>query len=74
MRLMKGLDMTLMQQKFPENVTKKIESILHNLQERGWVNLKGKNWALSKEGLVLSNQVFQELTFLENEFPQGPNS
>lgn len=74
MRLMRGLDLALVQQKFPPSVVEKVETILHNLQGRGWVGMNGKNWALTKEGLVLSNQVFQELTFLENEFPQSPNS
>ncbi len=74
MRLMRGLDLALMQQKFPADVSQKVKSILERLQGRGWVSFSGNYWSLTKAGLVLSNQVFQELTFLENEFPQGPNS
>lgn len=74
MRLMRGLDLALMQQKFPEAVNQKVEAILQKLQGRGWVTLNDSRWSLTKDGLVLSNQVFQELTFLENEFPEGPTS
>lgn len=74
MRLMRGLDLALMQQKFPAAVSHKVEAILQKLQGRGWVTLNDSRWSLTKDGLVLSNQVFQELTFLENEFPEGPTS
>ncbi|UOF00443.1 radical SAM family heme chaperone HemW [Bdellovibrio reynosensis] len=67
MRLMRGLNVAQLQNKFPQNVSDKVLSILARLQEKSWVKNDSGHWYLTREGLVLSNRVFQELTFLSED-------
>ncbi|XGC80829.1 radical SAM family heme chaperone HemW [Bdellovibrio bacteriovorus] len=67
MRLMRGLNVAQLQSKFPRNVSDKVLSILARLQEKSWVKNDSGHWYLTREGLVLSNRVFQELTFLSED-------
>lgn len=67
MRLMRGLNVAQLQSKFPQKVTDKVLSILARLQEKSWVKNDSGHWCLTREGLVLSNRVFQELTFLSED-------
>ncbi len=67
MRLMRGLNERTLQEKFPATVFHQVSSIMNKLTDRGWVQHDGTNWSLTRDGLVISNKVFQELTFLEED-------
>ncbi|WP_374034416.1 radical SAM family heme chaperone HemW [Bdellovibrio bacteriovorus] len=67
MRLMRGLNAGQLQAKFPQNVSEKVLQIMKNLEEKSWIRHDNGHWSLTREGLVLSNRVFQELTFLQED-------
>ncbi|ASD62127.1 radical SAM family heme chaperone HemW [Bdellovibrio bacteriovorus] len=67
MRLMRGLNVGQLQAKFPQNVSEKVLQIMKNLEEKSWIRHDNGHWSLTREGLVLSNRVFQELTFLQED-------
>lgn len=67
MRLMQGLNQRALQEKFPVAVYHQISSIMTKLMERGWVQSDGNAWSLTRDGVVISNKVFQELTFLKED-------
>lgn len=66
MRLMRGLNPKHLGQKFPA-MEAKVESLLVKLAEKSLVQYDEEHWRLTREGLVLSNKVFQELTFLPED-------
>jgi oxygen-independent coproporphyrinogen-3 oxidase len=67
MRLMRGLNMQQLAAKFPAEVSAKIQNIMSSLQEKSLVQYDKEHWSLTKAGVVLSNKVFQELTFLQED-------
>jgi oxygen-independent coproporphyrinogen-3 oxidase len=67
LRLMQGLHEKALFEKFPFAVGQQVLSILQKLQSKGWIRLSDDSWALTAEGLVISNQVFRELTFLSED-------
>lgn len=67
MRLMRGLNERVLQQKFPAQAYHQVASIMATLKDRGLVQFNGENWSLTRQGLVLSNRVFQDLTFLKGD-------
>lgn len=67
MRLMRGLSLEQLSHKFDPQVQAKVERILKKLCDRGWVHFDNGHWSLTRDGLVLSNRVFQELTFLKED-------
>jgi len=67
MRLMRGLSTERLQEKFPAPIAQKVEEILARLAQKTWVHYDNGHWSLTREGLVLSNKVFQELTFLAED-------
>lgn len=67
MRLMRGLNLQQLANKFPPHVGQKIGGVLRTLQDKGWVKYDNGHWSLTRDGLVLSNRVFQELTFLKGD-------
>lgn len=67
MRLMRGLNVHTLAQKFPESVQNKVQNILQGLEKKSWVTYDNGHWSLTRDGLVLSNKVFQELTFLADD-------
>lgn len=67
MRLMRGLSSKTLSQKFPDEICRVVLSTLMNLQKKSWVQHSEDHWSLTREGLVLSNKVFQELTFLKED-------
>ncbi|RYZ83247.1 MAG: hypothetical protein EOP06_20320 [Proteobacteria bacterium] len=68
MRLMRGLDPSALAAKFSENTASRVLKIMDHLQKHGWVEVNELgHFALTKEGLILSNQIFAQLTFLEDE-------
>lgn len=66
MRLMRGLNSQQLGQKFPA-MKEKVEALLVGLKSKSWVQHDNEHWFLTREGLVLSNKVFQELTFLPED-------
>lgn len=67
MRLMRGLSLEQLSQKFSPAVQSKVETILAQMSMKGWVHFDKGHWSLTRDGLVLSNKVFQELTFLKED-------
>ncbi len=67
MRLMRGLNVEQLQAKFPQNVSEKVLQIMKILEQKSWIRFDNGHWSLTREGLVLSNRVFQELTFLQED-------
>lgn len=67
LRLMRGLRVQELQNKFPEAVSSRVLGLLSGIEKKGWITEKNGSWSLTREGLVLSNRVFQDLTFLAGE-------
>ncbi len=71
LRTQEGLDARSLRSKFSDSELDLVTSRLRLLESRGLVYSKssGGDWqmALSRPGVLLSNQVFAELTFLANE-------
>ncbi|MEN0058564.1 MAG: coproporphyrinogen III oxidase family protein, partial [Bdellovibrio sp.] len=67
LRLMRGLNMENLAQKFPTHAQEMVTSLLEKLEKKAWLRYDNKHWSLTREGVVLSNQIFQELTFLKSD-------
>lgn len=67
MRLMRGLNQQQLAAKFGAPTENQIQRIMQNLELRNLVTQQNNHWALTKNGIVLSNRVFQELTFLPKD-------
>jgi len=70
LRTWDGLPMVLLRGKFPKGALALVIQRLNDLVERGWLVKKDEHWRLSPQGLLLSNRVFEELTFLPSEVSQ----
>lgn len=74
LRREEGLSEQFLQQKFGSNVQKIVRDHLLHEQEKGNVSefhsaATDAFWRLTEEGVLVSNQVFAALTFLEGEIP-----
>lgn len=67
LRLLRGLNERQLQEKFTASIYHQVLALLAPLRERGWLQYDNEHWSLTPEGLVLSNRVFQELTFLKED-------
>lgn len=67
MRLMEGLNKSELEKKFPAAAVKSVADILSRLTSNRLVQNEGTRWSLTPQGIVLSNKVFQELTFLKDD-------
>lgn len=67
MRLMRGLSTAALRQKFSLPVVERVLSQLSALAERNLTFERAGSWALTQNGVVLSNTVFQELTYLSGD-------
>lgn len=67
MRLMQGLNSKQVAEKFPASILQHVSIIMNKLVDKNWVRFEDHNWHLTDQGIVLSNRVFQELTFLKND-------
>lgn len=67
LRLMRGLKTTQLSQKFPQEVVDQVQTLLEKVQNKGLVQNDNGHWSLTRAGLVLSNRVFQEFTFLRED-------
>lgn len=66
MRLLRGLNKNELKSKFPQ-VFVKIENIMRQLEHTGLVCAGHDAWSLTENGIVLSNKVFEQLTFLKED-------
>jgi oxygen-independent coproporphyrinogen III oxidase len=70
LRTMKGLSEDLLETRFGAKITAAVIGQLKLFSEQNLVTRYGEGqWRLTEEGLVLSNQVFAGLTYLQNELP-----
>lgn len=68
LRMLQGLNPEKLVSKFSPATAEKVGLILRRLQAHKWVQIDDNgHWCLTKEGLLLSNQIFAQLTFLEDE-------
>ncbi|RYZ87152.1 MAG: radical SAM family heme chaperone HemW [Proteobacteria bacterium] len=68
LRMLKGLDPQKLTTKFSTATSDKVLQILRRLQTHNWLQINDKgHWFLTPQGLLISNQIFAQLTFLDNE-------
>lgn len=68
LRMLQGLDPAKLTTKFSTETAEKVFKILRRLQDHNWLQINDKgHWSLTKEGVLISNQIFAQLTFLEGE-------
>lgn len=68
LRMLRGLDPAALATKFSTETAEKVLQILGRLQGHGWLEINDKgHWSLTKDGVMISNQIFAQLTFLEDE-------
>ncbi len=67
LRLMRGLQESTLKERFPMAIEARVVEILQEVQDQGLVAKSGGAWSLTQQGLVVSNRVFQELTFLKED-------
>lgn len=67
LRLMRGLHMDELTRRFPSHAVAPVEKRLEKLRQKGLVRSFENRHVLEKQGIVLSNRVFEELTFLDGE-------
>jgi oxygen-independent coproporphyrinogen-3 oxidase len=68
LRMLKGLDPEKLTTKFSTSTADKVSPILRRLQDHNWLQINDKgHWCLTPEGVLISNQIFAQLTFLANE-------
>ncbi len=67
LRLQVGLSANALRLKFGEAILGRVQEICEKLIDRGLLQKVGDNWRLTAAGRVVANQVFMQLTFLEEE-------
>lgn len=67
LRLASGLDENALRLKFGTAVAAAVSSLLENLKSRGLVAQTKSGFALTSQGRVLANTVFEKLTFLRDD-------
>lgn len=66
LRLTQGLSKMKLRQVFAETHLE-VEKKLQELSEKKLLRFDNEHWALTESGVLVSNQVFSELTFLKND-------
>lgn len=69
LRLSRGLEFARLRERFDDVVCAEVTRRLSRLTERGWVDSAAGHFRLTPKGLLVSNRVFEEMTFLEHEMP-----
>lgn len=64
-----GLSQDILQKNFPDLVASSILKELKQLQQEGLLEHKDFHWNLSEKGQLISNRVFERLTFLDDSLP-----
>lgn len=67
LRTMQGLSMEWLSKKFPPVAVEKAKDRLTSLMKKGLVEVEDSVWRISHQKLILSEQVYQEMTFLSSE-------
>lgn len=67
LRMLSGLDMKAVTNKFNSTQALKIQTRCQKLVEKNWLEKTPTGFRLTSEGVVLSNQVFLDLTFLKTD-------
>jgi oxygen-independent coproporphyrinogen-3 oxidase len=68
LRMLKGLDVQKLTTKFSTETAQKVLKILQRLKDTSLLEINDKgHWSFTKEGVLISNQIFAQLTFLEGE-------
>jgi oxygen-independent coproporphyrinogen-3 oxidase len=67
LRTMRGLPVDAPQRKFPVEAVTPLNQRLQKLERRGLLEKVHEHWRLTHEGQLISNQVFEELTFLPRD-------
>ncbi len=67
LRLMAGLSLKDLGGKFGSAFNSLVEKRLISLQKRQLLNVENERWKLTSGGLLLSNLVFEEMTFLRSD-------
>ena len=67
LRMLSGLDMSAVAKKFNATQALNIQNLCLDLVKKGWLEKTPNGFRLTDQGIVLSNQVFLELTFLKND-------
>ena len=68
LRLEKGLSYEKALRKFSSSAVTKIELIAKPLIDRGLLKFINNHWSLTDQGVFISNQIFEQFTFLESDF------
>lgn len=69
LRTHSGISVNALRHKFSAAVSLHVQDELRTLQNQGLVEESGPSWRLTKEGQILSNRVFSQLTFLAGDLP-----
>lgn len=64
LRIMRGLSIEGLRKKFPTPLFDEALRRLNKLTEHGLLHFRNDHWTLSQQGILISNQVFEEMTFL----------
>lgn len=68
LRMLTGLDEDKLTKKFSSETSEKVLKILRRLRDHSWLEINDNgHWSLTPQGLLISNQIFAHLTFLEDE-------
>ncbi len=64
-----GIQEKKLKAEFGEETSKLVLKKLKTVQEKKWVEKNGHRWVLTPSAQVISNQVFNEMTFLKEDYP-----
>jgi oxygen-independent coproporphyrinogen-3 oxidase len=70
LRTARGLSEEALRNKFPEAILANLWPRIRRLEERGLLRGSEGRWTLTERGQLISNKVFEELTFLERDLAQ----
>jgi oxygen-independent coproporphyrinogen III oxidase len=71
LRPIAGLDENALRLKFGDEITSEVLKRLEKLSVSGWVAKTQKGWAMTREGRLVANIVFEKFTFLEEDIAPG---
>lgn len=72
LRLLRGLDMNALRLKFGPTTASRVEELLLENESAGRVDRTSLGWTLTEHGRVVSNSVYEDLTFLEGDKGLAP--
>lgn len=67
LRIKQGLSREAIFHKFNSKALSLIDQICKKLVDQGLLNLKNDHYSLTSQGVYISNQIFEKLTFLESD-------